>query len=145
MKRAAFLAGMGLFLAAAPVGMRAADAPPPDGAPAKADEVGTVAGTAIARDKGGWIGVEIKGSNFVLTFYNEKKKPTPADVSSAVLWWPVHYQPNAERVELVPGDDPAVFSSPRVIRPPYSFKLHITLLNGAKQDDVESYVVDFSN
>ena len=42
-------------------------------------------GTAIKRAQGGWLGVEIKDNSFVLTFYNAKKKPTPADKTGAVF------------------------------------------------------------
>jgi hypothetical protein len=79
----------------------------------------------------------------LLTFYNAKKKPTPADKTSAVLRWPVHYQPNDERTELTPTGDPAVFASQYSIKPPHTFILHITLLSDSK-DDVETYDIDFS-
>ncbi len=79
-----------------------------------------------------------------MTFYNEKKKPTPADVSSAVFWWPVHYQPNDERTELVPSDEASVFSSPYSVKPPHTFILHIVLLKADKPDYTESYVINYS-
>jgi hypothetical protein len=107
------------------------------------DKEGTVAGLAIKRTAAGWLGVEIKDNCFQLTFYNDKKKPVPADRDSAVFWWPVHYQPNEERTELLPTDNPAVFSSQYPVKAPHTFKLHITLLIPGSSD-VETYVVDFS-
>jgi hypothetical protein len=86
--------------------------------------------------------LELVDQAFRLTFYNAKKHPVAADKTSAVLWWPVHYQPNNERTELTPSDNPAVLASPYSVRPPYSFKLHISLL--ADGVDPEDYVLDFS-
>jgi hypothetical protein len=136
MKRIVFLLLAGLFFSAGRLG--GAPAPTPDD-----DKMGTIAGTAIQRSVGdGWLGLELKDSTFVLTFYNAKKKPVAADKSGAAMRWPVHYQPNDERTELLPTGDPAVLASDYTVRPPYSFKLHITLLGG-DPNAVESYVIDF--
>jgi len=136
MKRVVFLVLAGLLLS----GARAVAAPD---APAD-DKEGTVAGTPIKRALVGWLGVEIKGGAFLLTFYNDKKKPVAADRTSAVFRWPVHYQPNDERTELVATSDPDVLASPYPVKPPYSFKLHIALLGGDQKDGVEGYTIDFS-
>ncbi len=135
MKRIVLLAVAGLALCGL---CRAADPA------ADSEKEGTIAGTPIARGQGGWLGLEIKDNTFVMTFYNAKKKPTPADASSAVLWWPVHYQPNPERTELVPTGDPAVLSSSYSVRAPHTFVLHIVLLFEGKPDASESYVINYS-
>jgi hypothetical protein len=62
-----------------------------------------------------------------------------------VFRWPVHYQPNDERTELVPTDDPDVLASPYPIKPPYAFKLHIALLGGDQKGDPEAYTLSYSN
>jgi hypothetical protein len=139
MKRAVFLVFSGLLLSA----VCAVAAPAAPKAPSDDDKEGTIAGTAVPREKGGFIGVELKDGTFRVTFYNEKKKPVPADKASAVLRWPVHYQPNNERTELLPTDDPAVLASDYPVKPPHTFKLHISLLSPSTAD-VESYVIDFS-
>jgi len=139
MKRLALVAFAGLLISAAHA---LASPTPPQGK--DDDKEGTVAGTPVQRSQGGWIGIELKGNNWVLTFYNEKKKPIPADVSSAVFWWPVHYQPNAERTELLPSDNAAVFSSPYSVRAPHTFILHVVLLKEEKTDYTESYVINYS-
>jgi hypothetical protein len=139
MKRALFLTMAGLLLCAA-CGVAALAAPTP---PKDDDKEGTIAGTPDPRPNGGWIGVEIKGGNFRLTFYNEKKKPVAADCSSAIFRWAVHYQPNDERTELLPTDDPSVFSSEYPVRAPYVFhKLHITLIFTGRSD-VEAHNIDY--
>jgi hypothetical protein len=136
MKRMVFLVFAGLFLSAA-TGFAAPDAP--------ADtKEGTIEGTAVQRPQGGWLGVQIKGGSFQLTFYNDKKKPIPADKTSAVFRWAVHYQPNDERTELTPGGDPSVLASSYPVKPPHTFILHIALLGGDDKDKVEGYTVDFS-
>jgi hypothetical protein len=148
MKRIALFAFAGLALSA--IGAMA-DAPTPT--PTE-EPMGTISGTAIQRAHGGWLGIELKDQNFWLTFYNDKKKPVAADAGAAVLWWPVQYQPNPERVELTTSSNPAVLTSAMVIKPPYSFKLHITLLadansgtgpqGGTPPPEPESYIIDFS-
>jgi hypothetical protein len=146
MKRAMYAACAGFLLSAAcaladpPV--PAVPAPAAPAAPKDDEKEGTIAGIPIQRGDGGWIGVELKDESFVITFYNAKKKPIPADVGSAVLWWPVHYQPNPERTELSSSDNPAVLTSSYSVKPPYAFKLHISLLADGK--DPEVYVIDFS-
>src|SRR5476649_1296691 len=106
MKRILLIAIAGMLLSCA----RAADTPD--------EKEGTIAGQAIKRAQAGWLGIEIKGNCFQMTFYNDKKKPVPADRPSAVLWWPVHYQPNDERTELVPGGDPSVLASQYPVKDP---------------------------
>jgi hypothetical protein len=137
MKRIALLAFAGVVLTA--VG---GAAPRPTPAPTEEKE-GTISGVPVPRPQGGWLGVEVKDRTFRMTFYNEKKKPVPADVSSAILRWPVHYQPNDERTQLLPTDDPAVLASEYTVKGLLSFKLRITLLTESKPDAVETYVIDF--
>lgn len=129
----ALLLGVAL---ARPVGAAAAEA-------SKDDEMGTVSGMAIARGDG-WLGLELKDNAFRLTFYNAKKKPVPADATSAVLRWSVHYQPNPERTELVPSGDPSVLASSYQVKAPHSFILHILLLFDGKPDASEEFTVNFS-
>lgn len=115
--------------------------PTPTPTPSPTEKEGKIAGYAQKRPQGGWIGLEIKDSTFRLTFYNDKKKPIPADRSSAVLRWSVHYQPNAEHTELVPTDNPAVLASAYPVRAPYLFKLHVTLLaDGLAEPEI--YIID---
>ncbi len=136
MKRMVFLVFAGLLLSAA--SGFAAPAAPAD------EKEGTIEGTAVQRPQGGWLGVAIKNGSFQLTFYNEKKKPIPADRTSAVFRWAVHYQPNDERTELTPGGDPSTLVSSYPVKPPHAFILHISLLGGDDKGNVEGYTVNFS-
>jgi hypothetical protein len=139
MKRSVFLVLAGLLLSAVCGGA----APSAPAAPSDDAKEGTIKGVAVKRDQGGWLGIEISGGAFRLTFYNDKKKPVAADRSSAILRWPVHYQPNNERTELLPTDDPAVLGSEYNVKPPHTFKLFITLISSGSSD-VEAYTIDFS-
>jgi hypothetical protein len=135
MKRAVFWVLAGLLFSGA-FGVAGAVAAADD------EKEGTISGVPIMRPQGGWLGLELKDNCFVLTFYNAKKKPTPADKTAAVLRWAVHYQPNDERTELTPTSDPAVFTSSYPIKAPHTFNLHITLLDSS--DKVETYDIDYS-
>jgi hypothetical protein len=111
----------------------------------KEDEMGTIAGLEIARSQGdGWLGLELKDNTFKLTFYNAKKKPTPADATSVAMRWSVHYQSTDERTELLPTGDPAVMASPYFVRPPHTFPLHVILLFAGKPDATEAYNFAYS-
>jgi hypothetical protein len=136
MNRIALLAFAGLALTAV---CGAATRP----TPTPTEEEGTISGIPVQRTQGGWFGVEVTDRAFKMTFYNDKKKPVPADVSSAILRWPVHYQPNDERIQILPTDDPSVLASSYAVKGPLSFKLRITLLTESKPDAAETYVIDF--
>lgn len=108
---------------------------------------GHVEGFSIGRSGGGFLGVKVVNNTFQVHFYDKNRKPTPVDVSSIALRWPVPYQPNPERTLLTPRGDGTTMSSPKAVRPPFRFKLFVTLLkaDASGQDQVvEDYVVDFA-
>jgi hypothetical protein len=103
-------------------------------------------GIVVSRGEKGFMGVEIVGSSFKITFYDTKKKPIAPDVARAALRWDPKYKVGQERVILNPDADGKSLSNPRTIRPPYHFKLFITLVKEAteKEDPVgETHVIDF--
>jgi hypothetical protein len=122
-------------------------APAKAGAKAKKDEPPPkIKGLEIPRGDKGFLGLEIVNSTFKLTFYGVDRKPTTPDATRAVLHLPVHYQPAEERTVLNAGDDGHSLTSPKVIRPPWNFKLFITLLGtdaNGKDTALETQVVDF--
>ena len=113
----------------------------------KAPEAAKIEGVEVARAGGGFLGVAIVGGTFKITFYDAKKKPINADVARAALRWDPKYKVGVERVVLNRTEDGKALASPRNIRPPYLFKLFVTLLKSAEgegEDAVgETYVVDF--
>lgn len=114
-------------------------------APAKEEKAATIPGIEIPRGKG-FLGIQIVDSAFKLSFYDEKKKPTVADVDRAALRWDPKYKVGEERVVLTPSEDRKSLSSPKNIRPPYNFKLFITLIKDAaegKEPVNETLTIDF--
>jgi hypothetical protein len=113
--------------------------------PEKAEEP-KIKGVVVARGERGFLGVEIVGSSFRIGFYDTEKKPIAPDVTRAVLRWDPKYKVGQERIVLNPGPDGKSLSSPRAIRPPYHFKLFITLLKEATEQEepvAETHVIDF--
>jgi hypothetical protein len=105
---------------------------------------GKIDGMEIARTNGGFLGLAIVDGNFRLKFYNAEKKPTAPDVSSVVLRWPVNYQRTDERATLTPTSEENVFSSEKVVRPPFTLRLNMTLFkDGADEQTAENYIVEF--
>ncbi|HUR59128.1 MAG TPA: hypothetical protein VM029_15540 [Opitutaceae bacterium] len=93
-----------------------------------------------------FLGLQIVDSVFKLSFYDAKKKPVAPDVARAVLRWDPKYKVGQERTVLSPGGGMNSMTSEKTIRPPYNFKLFITLLKQASEgeDPVgETIVVDF--
>jgi hypothetical protein len=112
----------------------------------KEDEMGKIEGMEIPRPNGGYLGIRIVDGVWRLTFYNAKRKPIPPDVARVTLRWPAVYKAGDERTVLSPGGDANSMTAPKVVRPPLTFKLFITLLNpGGDGTDVavENYTIDF--
>jgi hypothetical protein len=135
---------MRAVLAADPAGAKPA---PRKGESAKQAEAARIEGVEVARGSG-FLGVQIVGGTFKISFYDAKKKPIAADAMRAVLRWDPKYKVGSERVVLNRTEDGLALASPRNIRPPYLFKLYITLLKSAAEGDSaeaagETFVIDF--
>ena len=104
--------------------------PPASGAktPAKVEEEPKIPGFVIPRDKGGYLGLTLENGNFKMSFYDAKKKPVKADVIRARARWPVNYKVGNERAVLNPTSDGMALISNHFVRPPYIFKLYLTLM-----------------
>jgi len=122
---------------------------PPAKAPAKPaaptqedDKEGKIVGVEIGRANGGFLGLSIDGGGFKLAFYNAKKKPVTIDVASGVARWQPSYKKGSELAPLSPSSDGKALASSKVVQPPHTFKVFVTLFNAAG-DAVENYTVDF--
>jgi hypothetical protein len=114
---------------------------------AKKEEPAKIEGMEIPRGDRGYLGLQIVDATFKLSFYDTKKKPTAANVDRAVLRWTPKYKTGDERIVLERAGDGKALTSSRNVRPPYNFKLFITLLKSAPDGSdavAESYVVDFA-
>ena len=114
----------------------------PDPKKKKEEPPGKIDGVTVARGTG-FLGLQVVGGHFKVSFYDAKKKPVPPDVASAVLRWKVNYQPDPERVRLTPGGGANSLTSEKVIRQPYSFKLTVLLLKSDDDGSPETFLVDF--
>ncbi|HWA09003.1 MAG TPA: hypothetical protein VG838_05995 [Opitutaceae bacterium] len=120
-------------------GATAKKAAPP--AKKKEDPPATIDGTTIVRAKGGYLGLQVVNSNFVLSFYDDKKKKIAPDVARAGLRWPVKYQPGPERTVLNPGGN--ALTSGKTVKPPLNFMVFLSLYAEGSEEPVESYSVEF--
>jgi hypothetical protein len=109
----------------------------------KPEEEPKIAGIVISRAKGGFLSLTLENSNFKLAFYGPKKLPVPADVARANARWPVHYTVFDEHAVLTPSADGMALISTKFVRPPYVFKLYLTLIVEDSAEPPESYVIDF--
>ena len=106
------------------------------------DKEGKIIGVAIDRANGGFLGLSIDGGGFKLAFYDAKKKPVATDVASGVARWQPSYKKGNELAPLSPSGDGKSLASSKVVQPPHTFKVYLTLFNAAG-DAVENYTVDF--
>lgn len=103
----------------------------------------TIPGQTIARANGTFLGLEVVGGNFKLSFYDAKKKPMSPDVTRAAARWPNTRGPGDNRTVLNPSGNALVGSKPVI--PPFNFNVFITLLQGEGDESkaVETLVVPF--
>lgn len=95
---------------------------------AKKEEEPKIPGTIITRANGTFLGLEVVGGNFKLSFYDAKKKPMAADVTRASARWPNPRSPGDNRTVLNPSGGALVGNKPVIA--PYNFTVFITLLQG---------------
>lgn len=131
-----------------PLPAKKTEAPKKQEATKKQEEPAKIEGMEIARGDKGFLGIQVVNGNFKLSFYDAKKKPAPPDVTRAVLRWDPKYKVGKERAILTPGGGANSLTSEKNIKPPYNFKLFITLLrdgaaDGAEEPAGENHVVDF--
>ncbi len=124
---------------------------PAKAAPAKKDEkkkeaeLPKIPGTVINRPDGNFLGLEVVGGNFKLSFYDKKHKAMAVDVSRATARWPntKSATPGQFRTVLNPSGTALVGQKP--VFPPYNFNVFLTLLQGEGDEAkaVENYTVAF--
>jgi hypothetical protein len=118
-------------------------AQPAGKAPGKTAEPAKIAGMVIARPAKGFIGLEVAGGNFRLTFYDENREPVAPAAVKAVLRWTPTNRTGAEFYALEPSADGKVLMSPKTVRPPYQFKMFLSLFAAGADAPFESHTVDF--
>ena len=126
----------------APAG-KAATAAAPVKKVEKKEELPKIPGTVINRPNGTFLGLEVVGGNFKLTFYDKKHKPMAVDVTRATARWPNPRSPGDNRTVLNGSGSALVGAKPVV--PPFIFNVYLTLLVGEGEEAkaVENYTVAF--
>lgn len=112
----------------------------------KEDEMGKIEGVEVSRGEKGYFGLQVVGGAFKLTFYNDKKKPTAGGFDRAALRWNPINKKGDDRVVLLPDGGGQVFTAGSPVKPPYNFRVFVTLVKEATDGQPaanESYVVDF--
>jgi hypothetical protein len=129
--------------AAKPVPPKAAPTAKTAAQPVVKEEEPKIPGTAVKRDNGTWLGLEVVGGNYKLSFYDKKKKAMTPDVNRASARWPNPRAQGDDRTILNPSGNALVGA--KVVRPPFVFNVYLTLLKGEGDEAtaVESYVIPF--
>jgi len=130
---------------AEPVKVKEAAKPSDAKAGTKEEEpMGKIEGTELARPNGLYLGLTLADGKFKLTFYDKKKKAGKVDVTRGLVRWANVHGPGDNRAVLNP-DGASSLVAPQFVRPPYVFKIFLSLLkgDGDAAEVVESYVIDF--
>lgn len=109
----------------------------------KPEKEPVIPGSVITRANGTFLGLEVVGGKFKLSFYDKKKKPMAVDVTSGLARWPNVRGPGDSRSPLNASGTALV--AVRIAPPPYTYNVYITLLKGEGDEAkaVESYTVMF--
>ncbi|MBL9215793.1 MAG: hypothetical protein JNG83_09995 [Opitutaceae bacterium] len=105
----------------------------------KPAELPTIPGKEIARADGTFLGLEVVGGKYKLSFYDAKKKSVPPTVILARARWPNRKGPG-DYSSMLKSDGNALISEKPVV-PPFNFNVYLTLL---KKVDEENYAVEES-
>ncbi len=108
----------------------------------KKEEEPKILGITLNRANGTFLGLEVVGGNFKLTFYDEKKKPMAIDVDRATARWPNTRDVGDYRSVLNPVGTDALVGN-RFVYPPYVFTVFLSLVKGDGDETkaVESFAV----
>lgn len=122
----------------------------PDKTDAKKAVEPKIDGVTVARPNGTFLGVSLEGGTFKLSFYDKQKKKAKPDVLRAAARWNPSNKTGSDRIILNPSADGQALVGNKPVRPPYVFKLYLTLLqpepvagSASAEQAIESYVVDF--
>lgn len=107
----------------------------------KVEKEPIIPGTNIARANGTFLGLEVVGTKFKLSFYDKKKKPMSVDVTGGLMRWPNVRGPGDNRSPLIANGTALLSVKP--VLPPFAFNVFITLLQGEGDNAkaVESYTI----
>jgi len=109
--------------------------------PAPKEDLPVIEGYEIARKSGGYLGLQVVGGNFQVSFYDEKKKAVAPDVARGSARWNPPQKTGSAFSVLNPAGDGMTLVGNKFVRPPLNFIVFITLLNAAGEA-TETYSVN---
>ena len=98
-------------------------------------------GVNVARGDG-WFNFAAKGSRFIVTFYDVRKKPTAAEVQNGLVRY-MYVAKRPKRTVLNLREDGQALISPPTVRPPYVFRVYLSLFSRNEADGGETYVFGY--
>lgn len=125
---------------------KAAPGGKPQPAPAPKEETPAeivLPGVVKPRPSGGFLSVQVVDGKLQISFYDAKKRQVPADVPRAAARWRSNRKVSEERSVLNPSSDGKTLTSIGFVRPPFVFKVYLTLLS-EEGTAVESHVIDLN-
>ncbi len=99
-----------------------------------------ITGLVVARSSGGFLGISSEGPILRVAFYDQDKRPIPADVVRVVARW---NDGRAKRAVLA-AESAGVFVSAAVLSPPFKYMGVIVLVRGDEEAATESYPLNFN-
>jgi hypothetical protein len=97
-------------------------------------------GQNIVRPGGGWVNVSVESNQFVISFFNDKLEPVPADEQHGLAQYSPVTLPS-RRAALRPSADGKTLVSPLNVLPPHEFRLNLALFNEAPDSLPETYAL----
>ena len=104
-----------------------------------------IPGQTVNRANGTFLGLQVINGNFVLSFYDKKKKPMAPDVTRASARWPnLRSATTGDNRAVLNREGNALVGNKPVV-PPLVFTLRLSLLQGDAEEAkvVESFVIAF--
>lgn len=102
----------------------------------------TVLPGSVVPHGGGWLSLSLAGGTFRLGFYDANKRPVDMPFIRATARWNSTLRTSEQRLVLNPSGDGKTLKGNKPVKPPYVFKVYLTLMNA--DDSVgASYVIDF--
>lgn len=137
--------GLSSATGATATGAKATDPKSATKDPKKKEAEPKIPGVTINRPNGTFLGLEVVGAKFKLSFYDKKKKPMAVDVTRATARWPNTRSSTVawNFTVLNPSGKALIGAKPAL--PPYAWNVYLTLLQGEGDSAkaVETYTVPF--
>lgn len=113
-----------------------------DDAKAKAVKVEDIVLPGIVQPRAdGYISLRVEGGNWLLAFYDSKKKPLPLDVQRGTARWNPAQKTGDAFCVLNPGSESNTLVGNRFVQAPRIFKVFVTLTKD--ENTKENFVFDY--